>query len=88
MSTQSPASWRLPAAPSPLPTALRLRAAGALRHASVMLDRWASRMSATAQRPADPGAPLEFHADAGAPEGGALYLDGRLVGWLDGVNRL
>lgn len=30
---------------------------------------------------------LEFHADAGAPEG-ALYLDGKLVGWLSGVTRL
>jgi hypothetical protein len=31
---------------------------------------------------------LEFHAEAGAPEGGALYLDGRLVGYLPGVTRL
>jgi hypothetical protein len=54
----------------------------------MLLDRWANRMSAAAPRPADPDALLEFHADAGAPEGGALYLDGRLVGWLDGVNRL
>ena len=30
---------------------------------------------------------FEFHAEAGAPEG-ALYVDGRLVGWLSGVSRL
>lgn len=30
---------------------------------------------------------LEFYAEAGAPEG-ALYVDGRLVGHLPGVNRL
>lgn len=30
---------------------------------------------------------LEFHAEAGAPEG-ALYVDGQLVGHLPGVTRL
>ena len=30
---------------------------------------------------------FEFHAEAGAPEG-ALYMDGRFVGWLPGVSRL
>jgi hypothetical protein len=30
---------------------------------------------------------LEFHAEAGAPEG-ALYVDGQLVGTLPGVTRL
>jgi hypothetical protein len=30
---------------------------------------------------------IEFHGDAGAPEG-ALYVDGKLVGHLLGVNRL
>jgi hypothetical protein len=30
---------------------------------------------------------LEFHADAGAPEG-ALYVDGVLFGHVDGVTRL
>ncbi len=35
-----------------------------------------------------PTAPLlEFYAEAGAPEG-ALYVDGRLVGIVPGVNRL
>lgn len=31
--------------------------------------------------------PLEFYAEAGAPEG-ALYVDGELSARLDGVNRL
>ena len=30
---------------------------------------------------------LEFYLEAGAPEG-ALYLDGKLVGWIPGVKRL
>ena len=30
---------------------------------------------------------IEFHAEAGAPEG-ALYVDGRLIGYLPGVARL
>ena len=30
---------------------------------------------------------LEFYAEAGAPEG-ALYVDGQLVGHLEGVQRL
>ncbi len=30
---------------------------------------------------------LEFHAEAGAPEG-ALYVNGQLVGHLKGVSRL
>lgn len=30
---------------------------------------------------------LEFHHEAGAPEG-ALYVDGRLVGYLPGLTRL
>jgi hypothetical protein len=30
---------------------------------------------------------FEFHRRSGAPEG-ALYVDGRLVGWISGVRRL
>ena len=33
------------------------------------------------------GGPLEFYAEAGAPEG-ALYADGQLTARLDGVRRL
>jgi hypothetical protein len=55
------------------------------------MARLAGRLAAPVVTPAvipTAAAPhLEFHADAGAPEG-ALYLDGRLVGWVQGVTRL
>jgi hypothetical protein len=57
-----------------------------LRNASAVLARLARRLAASPPRQhADHR--LEFHAEAGAPEG-ALYLDGQLVGWLPGVTRL
>jgi hypothetical protein len=63
-------------------------AAKALLAASRVLDRVASRLVALPP-PAAPSAlpSLEFHAEAGAPEG-ALYLDGELVAYLPGVTRL
>ena len=74
------------AAPSGSP--LRQLAAASLRLASRSLARLARKL---AQRSAPTGArplpALEFHAEAGAPEG-ALYLDGELVGHLPGVTRL
>jgi hypothetical protein len=64
----------------------RLGLAMLLHGASGLLAQLAA---ALASRPAmaksDPR--FEFHAEAGAPEG-ALYVDGRLVGWLPGVSRL
>lgn len=64
-------------------------AAATLLAASALLDRLARRLAAAADRRsgafADPA--VEFHAQAGAPEG-ALYVDGQLVGWLQGVKRL
>ena len=65
-------------------------AAVLLRSASVLLERLAERLTVVA-----PSAPIasalashvEFHAEAGAPEG-ALYADGVLVGVLPGVTRL
>lgn len=81
-------------------SALLLKAtAAALRGASVLLERRAARLtaSAIAQAQADADALLnagadtvEFHAvyrDAGAPEG-ALYINGELVGTICGVKRL
>jgi len=80
-------------------SALLLKAtAAALRGASVLLERRAARLtaSALAQAHADADALLgavetvEFHAvyrEAGAPEG-ALYVNGRLVGTICGVTRL
>lgn len=58
-----------------------------LRDASVWLARAARRLAQPSARIARAVPQLEFHAEAGAPEG-ALYLEGRLVGWISGVNRL
>lgn len=69
--------------------AARRLAAGLLRVASASLARIAAalepRASAAPDASADPR--VEFHAEAGAPEG-ALYVDGELVGKLPGVRRL
>lgn len=71
--------------PAPLAWA-RTTAAALLRHASALLGQAALRLAAAPDAP--PATPhVEFHADSGAPEG-ALYVDGRLVGWLSGVTRL
>lgn len=64
----------------------RLWAAALLRAASRVLDGVAARLVLT---PRAPGAysVIEFHCDAGAPEG-ALYVGGQLVGHVMGVTRL
>lgn len=73
---------------APWRQAARQAAAAALQLASGLLARLALRLSA---QPAAPAVPhpvqLEFHAEAGAPEG-ALYADGVLVAVLPGVTRL
>jgi hypothetical protein len=71
------------------PAAVRRLAAALLQRASHALARAALRVAAPVDaRPTVPSAPqLEFHADAGAPEG-ALYADGMLVAVLPGVSRL
>ena len=67
----------------------RRLAAHLLRSASAALARQARDVArplhARHRRP-PLDATLEFHADAGAPEG-ALFVDGELVGYLD-VRRL
>jgi hypothetical protein len=72
--------------PAPVAEAGRRLAAALLQRASRLLARLALGL---ASEPAvarhEPR--FEFHAEAGAPEG-ALYVDGRLVGWLSGVSRL
>jgi hypothetical protein len=60
--------------------------ADVLRAASRLLDGLAARLDWVPQAPVRESV-LEFHADAGAPEG-ALYVDGVLVGHLTGVTRL
>ncbi len=61
----------------------------ALRSASRMLARVSRALSAAdrvgARAPSPPV--IEFYAQAGAPEG-ALYVNGRLVGYLSDVSRL
>jgi hypothetical protein len=57
-----------------------------LRAASRTLDALAARLALVAHAPsAEPM--LEFHGEAGAPEG-ALYVNGQLVGHVLGVTRL
>lgn len=67
----------------------RMLAASALRLASLVLTRIARRL-ASAERGGIcglHGQAMEFYAEAGAPEG-ALYANGVLVGYVDGVSRL
>lgn len=72
---------------STVPTpGLREFAAALLQAASRALGRIARAL--LRRRPVAAGDPVyEFYAQAGAPEG-ALYVDGQLVGTLDGVTRL
>jgi len=60
-----------------------------MRAAASLLHRLADRVTPKERRiPSTLTLPrLEFHADAGAPEG-ALYVDGLLFGHLPGVHRL
>jgi hypothetical protein len=90
MTSLKPLPWS-PVEPRPPWTyPLRRAAAIGLRGASAVLARLARRMAlpAPAPRPIDGAlSRLEFYADASAPEG-ALYLDGKLIGWLPRVTRL
>ena len=65
----------------------RLLAATALHGASLLLARLARHLALATGRHSAAAPVLEFHAEAGAPEG-ALYVDGQFVGHLPGVNRL
>ena len=76
-----------PRARLPVPPSARQLAASGLRNASALLARLARRLAVPAKPRPGPAPQLEFHAEAGAPEG-ALYVDGKLVGWLPGVRRL
>jgi hypothetical protein len=77
---------RASSGPAPVADAARDLAAELLRHASGVLARLAADLVRAPIAPrAEPR--FEYHAEAGAPEG-ALYVDGRLVGWIAGVNRL
>jgi hypothetical protein len=72
--------------PAPMAEAGRSLVAALLQSASALLARLAlSLVREQALAVSEPR--FEFHAEAGAPEG-ALYVDGRFVGWLPGVRRL
>lgn len=73
----------------PTGSASRLALSHAAQAAAKMLQALAERLAPREERaPAALTLPrLEFHADAGAPEG-ALYVDGVLFGHLPGVQRL
>ena len=67
---------------------LRDIAAAALRAVGALLDQAARHLSAERHAEAAWAHPLvEFYAEAGAPEG-ALYVNGRLVGHIEGITRL
>ena len=79
---RSPADFR-----HPVSVFAQRMAASGLRSASAALAQLSRRLALPAARKAGSAPQLEFHAEAGAPEG-ALYVDGKLVGWLPGVRRL
>jgi hypothetical protein len=78
--------WGLEPRPGSFGRTLRRAAASALHGAGRWLDRWASALEVTVEAAATTPV-LEFHAEAGAPEG-ALFVDGVRVGVIHGVRRL
>ncbi|HWH84819.1 MAG TPA: hypothetical protein VNU71_21540 [Burkholderiaceae bacterium] len=71
----------------PVGHAARHFAAIGLRSAASALARLSRRLAPLPWRGHRLPPQFEFYAEAGAPEG-ALYRDGELVGWLNGVQRL
>jgi len=89
MTSLKPFPWQPPTAPRPWTHPVRRVVAASLRSTSAALAQMAQQLAVPAAAPASRVPPvLEFYADASAPEGGALYLDGQLVGYLPGVKRL
>lgn len=82
-----PGAWHIGAGPIAWPVRARIAAAWALRAASLALDSLASRLAVAPAAVPSVEPTIEFHAESGAPEG-ALYVDGKLIGWLEGVKRL
>jgi len=81
-------SWRPERPPHPAREAAQSLAVATLASASALLARVAVRLAAPRKLLVPSSDPrFEFHAEAGAPEG-ALYVDGKLVGRLAGVQRL
>ncbi len=76
-----------PEAAAPADRRVRELAASLLRLASRALDALAQRLALVEAQPVLSEPLIEYHADAGAPEG-ALYVNGQLVGHVLGVSRL
>lgn len=74
---------------APRGPSVRRLLAGILRAVSHSLAQLSRALSATerARTRAPSEMVYEFYAEAGAPEG-ALYVDGKLVGYVQGVTRL
>ena len=74
---------------APRGPSVRRLLAGILRSASHSLAQLSRALSATerARKPTRGEMVYEFYAEAGAPEG-ALYVDGKLIGFVPGVTRL
>jgi hypothetical protein len=74
---------------APRSPSIRRLLIGILRAASHSLAQLSRSLSATARTSRRPPGEMvyEFYAEAGAPEG-ALYVDGKLVGYVPGVTRL
>lgn len=87
MTNLKPLSWGPSAARPRWTDPVRRLAAVGLRSASAALASLAGRLTPPVAPPELPRPVLEFHAQAGASEG-ALYMDGQLVGWVAGVQRL
>jgi hypothetical protein len=83
-------SWAVHERARPLIVTLLYLVAGGLYAASEKMTRIAARLHALQEVRHVSGGTLEFHAfhrDGAAPEG-ALYVNGELVGFIDGVARL
>lgn len=87
--TWNTSPWSPPPRTTTPEEALRSTLAEALRHGANLLGRWARALQAAsyARRRAVPPPVIEFHADADGQQG-AVYADGRFVGFLPGVKRL
>lgn len=81
-----PVPWALAPVPASSFDTLRRCAVRVLRQAATRLWRLSRRLHRVPQVPAAERV-LEFHAEAGAPEG-ALFVDGVRVGTLPGIQRL
>jgi hypothetical protein len=83
-------TWAAHERPRPLTVTLLYLAADGLYAAGEKMTRLATRVHALRQVREVRGGVVEFHAchRAGAAPEGALYVNGELVGFVDGVARL